>query len=120
MKRALLFIVAVLPAMPLFASATPKSLSVTVIGADSRDPRWAAVDEAVEFWNQELKNAAADVRLGPVARLVQAVPDDALRHLSEAVLGGRWEHDIPRELQHFPGDILVALSNSDFISFGLA
>jgi len=118
MKCALLLMVVVLSVIPLFASAAPKSLSVTVVGADSSDTRWAAVDEAVEFWNQELKNAGANLRLGPVARLVQTVPDDALRHLSEAVLGGKREHDIPTELEHFPGDILVALSKSDFISFG--
>lgn len=65
-----------------------KSLSVTVVGTDSNDPRRAAVGEAVPFWNQELANAGVDVRLGPVAQLVQPVPDDTLRRLSEAVLGG--------------------------------
>lgn len=119
MKCALIIVAAVLTAISVLASAAPKSLSVTVVGADSSDPRWAAVEESVKFWNQELANAGADVRLGPVARLVQPVPDDALRQLSDAVLGGRWEGDIPRELQHIPGDILVALSNGNFISFGM-
>lgn len=78
-----------------------KSLSVTVVGADSNDPRWAAADEAVEFWNQKLANAGLNVRLDPVARLFQPVAD------------------IPTEVQHIPGDIIVALSNGDFISFGM-
>ena len=108
-----------LPTIALVASTSPRSLSVTVVGADSSGPRWAAVEEAVEFWNQELANAGVDVRLGPVVRLVQPVPDDALRQLSEAVLGGRWDSGIPRDLQRIRGDILVALSTGDFISFGM-
>jgi matrixin len=119
MKRTLVIAVVVLTVLSLFASAAPKSLSVTVIGADSSDPRWAAVEEAGAFWNQELAHAGVDMRLDPVTRLVQPVPDEALRQLSEAILGGRWERDIPRELQPIPGDILVALSHGDFISFGL-
>lgn len=118
MKRVLIIVVA-LAAMALLASAAPKSLSVTVVGADSSDPRWTAVEEAVEFWNQQLANAGVNVRVGPVARLVQPVPDDALRQMSEAVLGGRWKRDIPKELQDISGDILVVLSNGDFISFGM-
>lgn len=78
-----------------------RPLSVTVVGADINDPRWAATDEAVEFWNQEVANTGLKVRLDPVARLFQAVAD------------------IPTEVQHIPGDIVVALSNGDFISFGM-
>jgi len=78
-----------------------KSLSVTVAGADSDDPRWAATEEAVEFWNQELANTGLNVRLDPVARLFQPVADN------------------PTDGQHIPGDIIVALSNGDFISFGM-
>jgi hypothetical protein len=27
------------------------ALSVTVVGSDKSDPRWRALDKAVEFWN---------------------------------------------------------------------
>jgi len=118
MKRVLI-IVSVFLAMALLASGAPRSLSVTVVGTDRSDPRWAAVEEAVEFWNQQLANAGVNVRLGPVARVVQPVPDDALRQMSEAVLSGRSKRDIPNELQDISGDILVVLSNGDFISFGM-
>lgn len=118
MKRVLIMVV-VIPGMAVLAAAAPKSLSVTVVGADSNDPRWAAVEEAVGFWNQQLGNARVNVRLGPVARRIQPVTDDALRELSEAVLAGRWNRDIPRDLQQIPGDIVVVLSNSDIISFGM-
>jgi len=118
MKRVLIAAV-VLPAFALWAAAAPKSLTVTVVGADKSDPRWNAVDEAVEFWNQQLANSGANVRFDPVTRVVQPVPDDALRQLSDAVLGGRGKREIPKGLQEIPGDILVALSNADFISFGM-
>ena len=118
MKRALI-LVFVLLAMARLASSAPKSLSVTIVGTDGSDPRWTAVEEAVEFWNQQLANAGVNVRLGPVARLVRPVPDDALRQMSEAVLSGRSNRDIPNELRDIAGDILVVLSNGDFISFGM-
>ena len=38
-------------------AAERASLSVTVVGADNSDPRWHAVEEAVEFWNQQLAAA---------------------------------------------------------------
>ncbi|HKD16544.1 MAG TPA: hypothetical protein VKG23_01660, partial [Thermoanaerobaculia bacterium] len=45
--------------------AAQTALSVTVIG-DPRDPRAAAVQEAVGFWNEQLAHIGAGVRLGPV------------------------------------------------------
>jgi hypothetical protein len=105
----------------LVASAAPTRLSVTVVGADNSDPRWRAIEEAVEFWNQQLEGAEIDVRLGPVTRRIQPVPDDALRQLSAAVVGnyGRVEPNVPDELRQIPGDIVVALSTADLVSFGL-
>jgi hypothetical protein len=105
----------------LVAFAAPTSLSVTVVGADFRGPRWRAVEEAVEFWNQQMKGAGVDIRLGPISRLIQPVPDDLLRQLSAVVVGGygRTEPEMPQELQQIPGDIVVALSTADLVSFAL-
>ncbi len=97
----------------------PRLLSVTVVGADANDPRWRAVEEAAEFWNQQLTAAGVDVRLGPITRLIQPVPDDALRQLSDATLGGRVRPEIPEGLRQTPGNIVVTLSTADLISFGL-
>ncbi len=98
---AIVFILLSSVAEYLVASAAPTSLSVTIVGADNNDPRWRAVDEAVEFWNQQLNGAEIAVRLGPITRLIRAVPDDALRQLSAAVVDnyGRVEPDIPAELR---------------------
>jgi len=103
------------------ASAASVSLSVTVVGADSSDPRWRAVEEAVAFWNQQLTEAGVDVRLGPITRLVQPVPDDALSRISTALVGRyRFEPEVPEGLRQIPGDIVVALSTAELISFGVA
>src|SRR5437764_712791 len=112
-------LVVLFAAISLVASAAPTSLSVTVVGTDINDPRWQAVAEAVEFWNQQLADAGVRVRLGPIARLVQPVPDDTLRRLSEVAVAGRFEGYLPQEVERIPGDIIVALSASDLISFGL-
>jgi len=101
-------------------AAERASLSVTVVGADNSDPRWHAVEEAVEFWNQQLAAAGIDVRLGPIARLIQPVSDDALSRISTALVGRyRFEPDVPEGLRQIPGDIIVALSTAELISFGL-
>jgi hypothetical protein len=110
-------IAALVAATTLTALAAPRSLSLTVVVADGGDARLPAVDEAVAFWNQELAAGAVELRLGPVVRLVQPVPDSALGQLSEAVLGGRFDAAMPPELQGVPGDIIVALSVGEFISF---
>ena len=102
------------------ASAAAISLSVTVVGADSSDPRWRAAEEAVAFWNQQLAAAGIGIRLGPITRLVQAVSNDALSRISTALVGRyRFEPDVPEVLRRIPGDIVVALSTAELISFGL-
>jgi hypothetical protein len=105
----------------LATSAERASLSVTVVGADNSDPRWHAVEEAVDFWNQQLTAAGIDVRLGPIIRQVQPIPDEALRQLSASVVGGRGGlvSDIPEGLRQIPSNIVVALSTADLISFGI-
>jgi hypothetical protein len=98
--------------------AAPRSLSVTVVGASPSDPRWQAVDEAVEFWNAELASSEVALRLGPIERLVQPVPDEALRQLS-AWIANINAQPIPSEFAQLPGDIIIALSAAYFVSFGM-
>jgi hypothetical protein len=49
--------VLLLLAMSVAVAAAPRALSVAVVGADPADPRWQAVEEAVDFWNGELANS---------------------------------------------------------------
>jgi Matrixin len=58
------------------------------------------------------------LRLGPIARLVQPVPDAALIQLS-AWIGNLDAQPIPSELAELSGDIIIALSAADFIAFGM-
>ena len=99
-------------------TAVARSLSVTVVGADPNDPRWQAVEEAVEFWDAELSNTEVMLRLGPIERLIRPVPDPALAQLS-AWIGTLDAQPVPSELAQLPGDIIVALSAADFVSFGM-
>jgi tetratricopeptide (TPR) repeat protein len=117
--KTILIIVSASVAGGIVASAAPKSLSVTVVGADVSDLRWRAVEEAAAFWNQQLTDAGVDARLSPITQLVQPVPDDALHQLSESTLGGGLRPEIPEGLRQIPGDIVVTLSTADLISFGL-
>jgi len=110
--------VLLLLAMSVAVAAASRSLSVTVVGADPADPRWQAVEEAVDFWNGELANSGVTLRLGPIARQVQPLPDAALIQLS-AWIGNLGAQPIPSELAELPGDIIIALSAADFISFGM-
>jgi hypothetical protein len=104
--------------MPVATTAAPRSLSVTVVGADPADPRWQATEEAIEFWTRELVDTGMALGLGPIARLIQPVPDEALRELS-AWIGNMTGQPIPGELAKLPGDIIIVLSSADFVSFGM-
>jgi hypothetical protein len=120
MLQKIVVIAAAFATLAAAATASPRCLSVTVVGAaDDRDPRWRAVDEAVGFWNAQLSAVGVNLRLGPITRVIQPVSDEALRQLSDAVLGNRSEHEIPKEFERLPGDIVVALSTADLISFGI-
>jgi hypothetical protein len=105
-------------AISVATTAAPRSLSVIVVGGSPSDPRWLAVEEAVEFWNAELANSGVALRLGPLERLIQPVPDEALRQLS-AWLPNINAQPIPSELAQLSGDIIIALSAADFVSFGM-
>ncbi len=87
------------------------------IGAEG-DSRLGLVDEAVAYWNKVLKETGSGFRLGPVTRVVQPVPEEALQALSRAVLMGPPGGDeIPQALRDLPGDLTILLGESAFVSF---
>ena len=120
-RRAIVAVVA-LVLMSAAALAAPRSVAVTAVGADTLDPRWEALDEAVGYWNQQLAEIGTGIRLGPVTRSIQPVPDAAVRDLGEMTLrtgppGDRVAGILPGGLEQLPGDIIVAFSAIDFVSF---
>ena len=91
--------------------------AITVVGPEG-DPRYALVDEAVAFWNKTLEQLGSGFRLGAVTRLVQPVPEEDLRSLGESVLAGqRATVRVPQVFHDVPGDLVIMLANSDFVSF---
>jgi hypothetical protein len=85
--------------------------SVVAVSSSAEDARFELVDEAVSFWNKTLQELGVCYRLGPVTRLVQPVPEEALQSV-----GRRGPLNIPPVLEQ-PGGITVFLAESDFISF---
>jgi hypothetical protein len=94
-----------------------RSPAITVLSAGS-DPRLALVDEAVSFWNKTLEDAGSGFRLGAVTHIVQPVPEEALASLGDSMLGSRGRSDyVPPVFHDMPGDLIVVLADSNFISF---
>lgn len=90
---------------------------ITVISSDG-DPRLSLVDEAVSFWNKTLEEIGSGFRLGGIMHLVRPVPEEPLKSLGETVLAGRGEPvHIPQVFDDLPGDIIIMLADSDFVSF---
>jgi hypothetical protein len=102
-----------------FGESWQRTPAITVVGPEG-DPRHALVDEAVAFWNKTLGELGSGFRLGAVTRLVRPVPEDDLRSLGGSVLalgaqrGTVW---VPRVFHELPGDLIIVLAESDFVSF---
>jgi hypothetical protein len=93
---------------------TPKITIVSPAG-DSRLP---LADEAVDFWNKALEGMGSGFRLGPVMRVVQTMPEEALQSLSLSVVdqaGAR--ASVPQVFRDLPGDLTIFLAQSEFVSF---
>jgi len=101
-----------------FGASWHRTPAITVISANADGPRLVVVDEAVSFWNRTLEELGSGFRLGAVTRLIQPVPEEALRSLGESVLAGALAPiSVPQVFHGLPGDLIVVLADSDFISF---
>ena len=88
--------------------------AVTIVGRED-DPRLPAVHEAVEFWNRTFASLPTSFRLGTITRINGSVPDSVLRDLSESTLRGSSQH--ANDFTSFRGDLLIVLSDAEFVSF---
>jgi hypothetical protein len=114
--KALLVLLVAL-AFPSALSADSRSLSVTVLGRPG-DSRIAVVQEAVTFWNRQLAEAGVNIRLGPVTVVDEVLSSASLSRRSQHVISGRGT-DVPDRVDKMPGDVVVALSDTDIASFGI-
>ena len=93
--------------------AWSKVPALTVVASEN-DPRLPLVREAVEYWNKCFAEMGTPFRLGTVARVSGTVALADLRLLSSSgpVI-------FPDSVHRLPGDIIVALSEGDLVSFSV-
>ena len=90
--------------------------SITVVSAET-DPRLAAVREAVDFWNRTFAELGSSFRLGELTIVVGSVPDADVQALGRQVLDHTWWPTVPESMKRFPGDLLIVLSDANFVSY---
>jgi len=90
--------------------------AITVV-APENDPRLPATHQAIEFWNRTFAELGTPFRLGPVTQVTDTIPADYLQTLSAQVLSRAGFPDFSEQIQKLPGDLIVVLSEGDFISF---
>ena len=99
-----------------FFPAWTRVPAITIFGA-SDDPRVPMVHDAVAYWNQTFAELGSGFRLGAVSVTIGAVPPGALVTMSQEVVDAHGRPPMPDWLAGRPEQIVVALSNEDFVSF---
>ncbi|MGQ0651202.1 MAG: matrixin family metalloprotease [Betaproteobacteria bacterium] len=92
--------------------------SVAVIGPEG-DARIALVHEAVAFWNRTFAELGVPFQVGPVEVRVGAIAVDELTRLRDQFVERRFPIAMPAAVENIPADIVIALSDGDFVSFAL-
>ena len=90
--------------------------SVT-ISARADDTRIQLAREAVDFWNQQLAESGTPFRIGTVTQSTELAPVDFLMAVSSATLEGQTPPQATESIKKIPGDLIIALSDGDFVSF---
>jgi hypothetical protein len=95
-----------------------RSPSMTVV-ANGADPRIALVEEATVFWNKTLEGLGSGFRLGGITVVDQQIPEGDLQQFGAWFVGpqGPNRPSAPASLLAVPGDLLIYLAHSDFVSF---
>jgi hypothetical protein len=96
------------------------TIPTVAISAAANDPRVQTVLEAVEYWNTTLAGLGTTFRIGAVSRTDEIVPSEYLEKLSDALLTGRPLPKPPEVLREIDADLIVALSDGNFVSFSTA
>jgi len=87
--------------------------TITVVSA-SGDPRLPLVSDAVAFWNDTFAELGTPFKLGALTQVVGAIPVEDLEKISPGVT---YLPGLPESLKRIDGNIVVALSEREFISF---
>ena len=90
--------------------------SVTVVSV-AGDSRLEAVRDAIAFWNRTFADMGTPFRLGNVAFVIGTIPDEDIKSLGNQVLHHTLWSTTPESLERVSGDLLIILSDAQFISF---
>jgi len=90
--------------------------SITVVSAEA-DPRIASVREAVDFWNRTFAELGSPFRLGELTIVPGSVPDADIQALGSQVLNHTWRPALPDSMKRFSGDLIIVLSDANFVSY---
>jgi hypothetical protein len=101
---------------PLRSNRWTKIPSIAVVSADE-DPRIGPLHEAVDFWNRTFAELGTPFHLGDLTVVTGSVPAADIQALSSQVINHTWWPTAPGSLNQFPGDLLIVLSQAQFISF---
>ncbi len=93
-------------------------IPAVVIAGDLNNPRITMVRAAIDYWNGELSAIGSGFRVGSVEAVVEPLPGEALVQRSESILGGQRVPELPDLSVSIPGDMIVALSDANFVSYG--
>jgi hypothetical protein len=106
------------PVVPVWAQGRAwTKVPTIVVVTPEHDPRLPGTHEAIDFWNRTLAELGTPFRLGPIMQTTDVIPVDYLTTLSAQVLSRTGYPDFPESVQKLPGDLIVVLSEGDFISF---
>jgi hypothetical protein len=95
--------------------AWTRTPTVTVV-ASSGDGRVALVGQAVAYWNRVFAEIGSPFRLGGVTQVSGSIAGEELAAMSNVALSRR-SHALPASLTAVPGNIVVVLSEAEFVSF---
>ncbi len=101
-------------------TATGVRLRVTILGSPA-DPRVAPAREAIAHWSSEFLRLGRQLQLDSGTVRDRSVPNDVLAAAGREVMFGRGPATsrLRERLTGIPGDIIIALSDTDLISFGV-
>jgi hypothetical protein len=92
--------------------------SLTIVGP-TEDPRIPLVRDAIAFWNRIFAGLGSAFRLGEAAATVGQISATELAAMSQTAIGPHGETAMPESVRAVQGNIVVALSGGDFVSFCL-
>jgi hypothetical protein len=99
------------------ARAWTKVPSVT-IASKPDDPRIPLVLAAIEYWNQRFAEIGTPFHIGDVQYSPVPLSVDELTQRSAAIVSGQRVGELVDSAGGLPGDLIVALSDASFVSFG--